>query len=496
MKINLLILGMVSFLFLVSSVLGVEHQWNVTLKPGSWTSKEFNINLITENVTYGRIDGPGPTHIITNLPREWNFNVFGNKITPVIILPEDASGIYDNYIYYDNTDFHLHYIVTVNETEEGGEEEGCNIKRDYIIDYYGSMKPGGKLVFYVRNMSYTPVSCEIRVSSLGVGSINPPQLLTDASGCISPGYCEYDIPPNEGGPLLVRVTIPECGGQSDVRQITLMGTESLPSSIVDALVITAPSEVETKEKFTVLVLSQSDGSSIGGALVKVVGIDTGLRTSMTTDSYGVATFELKDPGEYNIFAEKQNYNSTQVTLTVKKPECPYKCCVDSEYQEKKCKSGYECVDNKCKKKVKKEVVISCPSPKAGERLICKLLDEDNEQIVEDISGELIYGDTTMPIEFTEGVVSLTAPTTSFSITSEETDEYKEGEYSYKYPSRLPLYIGIGVAILILILIIFFLKRKFVRIKPSKREAITEPVEPAKMEVTMSLEELKKRLGQK
>lgn len=451
MKKIRLIFSLFCLIFIVPGVFAqvTTDTWHLTLGPGRWATKSFSVR--DDNKTCSPILTSDMVGLITNLPDPLNFTDGAKTIEPYIVLPSDASGSYAGRIEY--CDALVIIDITINETVEEPKETGCNIARDIYIDIYGSKTPGGTLMFYIRNTSYYAVGATVTVSSATSG--NPSQVID-----CSTGFCEYVVAPNEIGPLVVKVEIPGCGFKPI--QVDLTGVKPTTTESKN-LVLESPSTVTVDENFVIMVRANGDLES--GVTIRVVGIHSDDRFFSTSDSFGSATFKVRETGEYRIYGEKEGYNVTQLTINAELPLCPYECCIDEEgYQDKVCEPNYDCKERECRRKIKKDVIITCGTPKKGERMSCRMTDYQTGEVVDtDTPGKLIYNNITVLVDWVAGSTTIIAPDSPFELRSDETPDHKEGLYTYNYPVDVWFWLKfIGLIILILfiiiVLIIFLLRR--------------------------------------
>ena len=437
-----LIFGILYFSLLISNVLSAD--WEISLKPGDWSTKSLNVVCTAGNYTLSLTSSL--QGIIINLPEYLNYTIdSGKTINPYIVLPKDASGTYIGFIKYCDA-FEESVVITVNTTTtttSTTEPKPC--MSNIIIDVlpYGAHGAGTKFWFFIRNKTNNQ-----RLG--GTISFIGTEIETVPDNCPS-GICDFRVPTTQIDDIVATVEIENCGISDP---IVIPVRESEGSVNKPTLSVSCPSTVTVNKNFICTVID-GDGSLVTGASGRIVNTETGVGISSVSDSYGVMIFNLDDGGEYKLTVEKATYNSTQISLTANLPECPHECCKNSDkYQDKGCEADYECTENECVKKIKKPVNIICPEPQPDKVINCNLRDSaTGELLASDIPGKLNYNNMTMPIVWSDGVLSLQSPRNSFSLTSDETSDYRAGLYSYQYKTDWLIWV---VRIVIIVIVIAFI----------------------------------------
>lgn len=486
---NTLFWTMVSFALMMNFALaGFSNlDWDIDVPSGGWDNRTFTLfdDVSNQTCSLSLTGDLVETVVVSNIPSSLNFtDNQTHSINPFIHLSDSASGSYSGDIKYCNALIDVDMTVNVTSSPNSG-SGSCNINKDIFIDTYGQKVPGGRLLFYLRNSTYYAVSGTIAITPSTAGN---PSTVVECPG----GFCEYQIPPNEAGPVVAKVEIPNCGFKPV--QISLSGDGSFTPILTGSkmLSLDVPSDIIAGESFTIMV--RSDGNLIDGAVIKVVGVSNDYRNQLPTDSFGGATFKLTANGQYRVFAEKSGYNTTETTISVNLPACKFECCVgEVNYADKACDSGYVCSkDNVCQKKIKKPLLVSCPQQiKKNEQVICSLTDAAGVTLT-DISMEgniVVDNATTIPINFVEGAATFKAPENSFTVKAQETENYQSAVWAYTYPVvNYLLWTAIGGAGFLVLTVggIMLLRRKGKVVSAEKAN-----MKPAEMSVTMSFDEFKK-----
>jgi len=398
-------IGMITFLLMFPIVLAANispDTWSVTLEPGAYTSKNFNLTFVNESCT--RIINGTASSWIIGLPESVNATgVLQLTNFPIgIQVPDNVpSGTYYANIYYCDQKL-LDIDISIPQTGQPGSQ--CNL----IVTILGSKMRGKSMSFDVRDTNYNPKDATIYITRAD-GT-------TERIDCPG-GFCSWLIPPTEEGPIIVRTVVAGCNPVT--KQIDLAGelirNETEGTEISGGkITITGPTEASLGEDFQFLIIGKSQ--PLQWVNIQIVG-PGGYTFSGTTNSYGIVVdssnkifgtdIKPNKVGDYTLFANREGYAPAEFHFKLIKKECPYECCPEGEYVEKPCPEGYQCKDFKCSPIIKPRMKITCTpkNPIVLDTISCKIIDQDNKLISEDVEATIKYDGTQDTILFSSGIAN-------------------------------------------------------------------------------------------
>jgi len=397
-------IGLITFLLLFPIALGATinpNSWSVTLEPGAYTSKLFNLTFTNESCK--RIINGTASAWIVGLPENIDTTgVLQMTNYPIgIRVPDNVpSGSYDANVYYCDKKL-LDIDITI---EKAGQPSECNL----IVTILGSKVRGKSMSFDVRDTNYNPKDATIYITRAD-GT-------TERIDCPA-GFCSWLVPPTEEGPIIVRTVVVGCNPVT--KQIDLAGelvkNETGGTEISGGkITITGPTEASLGENFQFLIIGKSQ--PLQWVNIQIVGPE-GYTFSGTTNSYGIVVdssnkifgTDIKPDkvGDYTLFANREGYAPAEFHFKLIRKECPHECCPPGEYEPKPCPTGYECKNNKCVPIVKPKMRIKCSpeNPLVFDTITCKVYDPNNNLIEGGLTGKLKYNGFEDTLIFSDGTVN-------------------------------------------------------------------------------------------
>ncbi|MHA1866383.1 MAG: COG1470 family protein [Candidatus Heimdallarchaeaceae archaeon] len=431
-------------------------EWSETITAGETITKFFNITLTNETCTLST-SGLVSTWLYS-LPT--SFDVSGTltlRLPITISVPSDTpGGTYTGTISYCDSNISLSIGV------QGTQGAQCNL----IVTILGSKERGKAMSFDVRDTNYNSKDATVYITRSD-GTVER----IDCTG----GFCSWLIPPVEEGPIIARIIVANCSPVTKQIELTgeVVSNETQEQEVSGGkITIVGPTEVSTAENFQFLVIGKNKPLNL--AEVSIVGPE-GYTFSGTTNNYGIIIdssnkvygTEIKPDkvGEYTIFIDREGYAPTSFNFKLIRKECPYQCCIDSEYERKECEAGYECKNNRCVPIVKPKMKISCePSrPIIFDNVTCVIRDENGNRISQNLRANFQYGNFNETLLFSNGVASFSADQAGmFKITVPDTAEYSGDTYSsmVEVPSWVSWWwVAIVIIVVIIIVIVLLIRRK-------------------------------------